>query len=69
MSPNYVMICTQYTKTRDTTHPDTYNKSDLADACTCGGLPYSTKVIVTMSHPSHSRLALNGFQASCYSHH
>jgi len=29
----------------------------------------STELIVTMSHPPHTRLALNEFQASHYSHH
>jgi len=38
------------------------------------GIPYSTKLLspelsVTMFKPQHTRLALNGFQASCYSHH
>jgi len=69
MSTNHVMTFKQYTKTHDTTHPDTYNYSDSADACTCGGLSCSTELIVTVLHPSHTRLALNRFQASCYSHH
>jgi len=37
-------------------------------------IPYSTELLspelsVTMSQPPHTRLALNGFQASYYSHH
>jgi len=51
MSTNHVMTFKQYTKTHDTTHPDTYNYSDSADTCTCGGLSCSTEPIVTVLHP------------------
>ena len=69
MSIIHVMTCKRYTKTQDMTHPDTYNQSDSADACTCGGLTCSTKLIVTVFHPPHIRLALKVFQASSYSQH
>ena len=51
MSTNHIMTCTQYTKTQDTSHSDTYNYSDSANACTCGGLYCSTELIVTVFHP------------------
>ena len=47
-SINHVMTYKQYIITHDTTHPNTYNLSDSADACTCGGLSCSTELIVTV---------------------
>ena len=53
--------------------------SDSADACTCGGYPCSTLSCSILSYvlpvlrwikiSPTTRLALNEFQASCYSHH
>jgi len=52
--------------------------SDLTDVCTCGGYLCSSRAAhpramcykcYNESIPSHTRLALNEFQASCYSHH
>jgi len=53
--------------------------SDSADACTCGEYPYSTlscsssscvlQVLRWNQISLTTRLALNEFQASCYSHH
>jgi len=54
-------------------------RSDSADACTCGGYPCSTLSCSILSYvlpvlrwikiSPTTRLALNEFQASCYSHH
>jgi len=47
--------------------------SDSADACTCGEyfcLPPSYVLqVLQWINPPYTRLALNEFQASCYSHH
>ena len=68
------MTCTQYTRTQTRLIQIHIILSDSADGCTCGGFPYSTELLilelsVTMSQPPHIRLALNEFQASCYSSH
>jgi len=43
------------------------------DACTCGGYlcspPSYVLQVLRRINPPHTRLALNEFQASCYSHH
>jgi len=66
----------QYTKTRLIRIHITW--SDSTDACTCGGYLCSPPAAhpramcykcYNESIPSHTRLALDEFQASCYSHH
>ena len=66
----------QYTTTRLIRIHITW--SDLADACTCGGYlcsppscssPSFVLQVLQWINPPHTRLALNEFYASCYSHH
>jgi len=57
---NHVMTCKQYIKTQTRL---------IRIHMTCGGFYCSTELIVLVSQPPYTRLALNGFQASCYFHH
>ena len=73
MSTNNVITCKQYTKTQ-TRLIRIYIISQiqhmLALVVDFPALPSCfIELIVTMSHPPHTRLTLNEFQASCYSHH
>jgi len=58
----------------DSTHPDTYNLVGFSGCLHLWWIPLLTPELyvtsVTMNQiPQHTRLALNGFQASYYSHH
>ena len=70
---NHVMTCTQYTKTQTRLiriHIISRIQRMLALMVAYTALPsYSTELIVPVSQPPHTRLVLNGFQASFYSHH
>ena len=62
----------------DSTHPDTYNLVEFSGCLHLWWIPLLTLELltlelsvtsVTMSQSPHTRLALNEFQASYYSHH
>ena len=57
----------------DSTHPDTYNLVRFSGClhlwCISLLTPELSVISVTMFQSPHTRLALNEFQASCYSHH
>ena len=73
MSTNHVLTCTQYTKTQTRLvriHIISRIQQMLILVVVFTTLPIcSTELIVPMFDPPHTRLALNGFQASYYSHH
>jgi len=57
----------------NSTHPDTYNLVGFNGCLHFWWIPLLTPELcvtsVTMNQSPHTRLALNEFQVSCYSHH
>jgi len=73
-SSKHVMTFQINTLRLDSTHPDTYNPVRFSGCLHLWWIPLLTPELcvtsVTLNQiPPHTRLALNGFQASCYSHH
>jgi len=78
-SPKHVMTFQNNTLRLDLTHPDTYNLVGFSGCLHLWWIPLLTPELLTLElcvisvtmnqFPSHTRLALNEFQASFYSHH
>ena len=73
ISPKHVLTSQTIHQTLTRLIPIRIVWSDSADACTRGGYlcspPSYVLQVLRRINPPHTRLALNEFQASCYSHH